>query len=327
VTRERDEGLTGRVAMAVLFGLAVVAFGAVFVVGRRRALAEVLSELAWPAVLAALLLALAAQLAALASYRAITADLGSPLPVRPAGRVYFVSQLGKYLPGSVWGMVALVSLAAREQVPRRTSVAAGVVNLVVSVATAGALAAVLLPFGAMDAVRHFWYLALLLPVLVVGLHPRVVVGVLDVALRKVGRVPVPSRMSYPGTVRAAGWQTVCWLLYGGHAAVLAVGIGAPAGAGTLAVAIGGFALAYGIGPLFVLTPAGAGVRETALVLLLGGVLGGSAGSAAALALALVSRLLLVVTEFGQAGVWALLARRVPAADRPAPPEPVPAGIR
>lgn len=316
VTRERD-GLTGRVVVALVFGLAVVGFGALFVVDRRHQLADVLDELAWPAVLAALLLALLAQLAALASYRAITADLGSPLPVRPAGRVYFVSQLGKYLPGSVWGMVALVSLAARERVPRRTSVAAGVINLVVSVATAAGLAAVLLPFGAMDAVRHFWYLTLLLPVLLAGLHPRVVVGVLDLALRKVGRVPVPSRMSYAGTVRAAGWQTGCWLLYGLHAAVLAVGIGAAATPGTVAVAVGGFALAYGIGPLFVLTPAGAGVRETALVLLLGGVLG---GSAAALALALVSRLLLVVTEFGQGGVWVLLARP----GRPAPrPEPVP----
>lgn len=318
MTEERDV-LTGRVVAALVFGFAVVGFGAVFVVDRRDQLADMLAELAWPAVLAALLLALAAQLAALASYRAITADLGSPLPPRPAGKVYFVSQLGKYLPGSVWGMVALVSLAAQERVPRRTSVAAGVINLVVSVATAGALAAVLLPFGAMGAVRQFWYLALLLPVLLAGLHPRVVVGVLDVALRKVGRVPVPSRMSYPGTLRAAGWQAVCWLLYGAHAAVLAVGIGAAATPGTVAVAVGGFALAYGIGPLFVLTPAGAGVRETALVLLLGGVLG---GSAAALALALVSRLLLVVTEFGQAGVWVLLAR----SGRPVPrPDSVPAG--
>lgn len=315
VTQERD-GLSGRVAVAVVFAVAVLGFGTLFVVDRRHELADVLAALAWPAVLAALLLAVAAQLAALASYRAITADLGSPLPPRPAGKVYFVSQLGKYLPGSVWGMVALVSLAAQERVPRRTSVAAGVINLVVSVATAAGLAAVLLPFGAMETVKHFWYLALLLPVLLIGLHPRVVVGVLDVALRKVGRVPVPSRMSYAGTVRAAGWQTVCWLLYGLHALVLAVGIGASLDPGLVTVAIGGFALAYGIGPLFVLTPAGAGVRETALVLLLGGALG---GSSAALALALISRLLLVVTEFGQAGAWFLLARnRTP--DR----EPVPA---
>lgn len=318
MTRERGR-LSGRVVVALVFGLAVVGFGGLFAVGRRHELAAVLTQLAWPAVLAALVLAVLAQLAALASYRAITADLGSPLPPRPAGKVYFVSQLGKYLPGSVWGMVALVSLAAQQRVPRRTSVAAGVINLVVSVATAGALAALLLPFGAMDTVRHFWYLMLLLPVLLAGLHPRVVVGVLDVALRKVGRVPVPSRMSYAGTVRAAGWQSLCWLLYGLHAWVLAVGIGAAVTPVTLAVAVGGFALAYGIGPLFVLTPAGAGVRETALVLLLGGMLG---GSSAALALALVSRLLLVVTEFGQAGGWVLLART----RRPAPrPEPVPVG--
>ncbi|HZB51504.1 MAG TPA: hypothetical protein VE547_20620, partial [Mycobacteriales bacterium] len=184
--------------------------------------------------------------------------------------------------------------------------AVGVTFLLVSTGTAVSVAAVLLPFGATESARHFWYVAPLLPLILLGLHPRVVVGVLDMGLRRVGRPPVPSRMSYPGILRAAGWQLLSWLLLGLHAWVLALALGATASATTVAVAVGGFALGYGLGPLVVVTPAGAGVRETALVLTLGGVLG---GSSAALAVALVSRLLLVVTEFGQAGVWTLLARR------------------
>ena len=129
------------------------------------------------------------------------------LTSRPAGKVYFVSQLGKYLPGSVWGMVALVSLAARHRVPRRTSVAAGVINLVVSVATAAGLAALLLPFGAMETVRHFWYLALLLPVLLAGLHPQVVVGVLEYDARSTTSAAVlltPSTRTLKRVPRASG---------------------------------------------------------------------------------------------------------------------------
>jgi glycosyltransferase 2 family protein len=300
-----QQRLTWRTGIACIFGVTVVAFGVLFVVHRRHELAAALARLSWMEVAGALVLAALAQLAALASYRSVTADLGSPLPLRPAGEVYYVSQLGKYLPGTVWGMVVLVSLGVRHGVPRRTSMAAGVVNLVVCLVSAGAVAAVLLTLGALHTVLHFWYLALLLPVLVLALHPRVVVGVLDRALRKVGRGPVPQHMSYPGTVRAAGWQALCWLLYGLHAWVLALGLGADATPRTLALAVGAFALAYGVGPLFVLAPAGAGVRETVLVLLLGGALG---GSDAALALALVSRVLVAVTEFGQAGGWTLAER-------------------
>lgn len=300
-----QQRLTWRTGLACAFGVAVVVFGVLFIVHRRHELGAALVQLSWAEVAAALVLAALAQLAALASYRSVTADLGSPLPLPPAGEVYYVSQLGKYLPGAVWGMVALVSLGVRHGVPRRTSMAAGAVNLVVCLVSAGAVATVLLPLGALHTVLHFWYVALLLPLLVLALHPRVVVGALDLALSKLGRGPVTQPMSYPGTVRAAGWQALCWLLYGLHVWVLALGLGAAATPRTLALAVGAFALAYGLGPLFVLAPAGAGLRETVLVLLLGGVLG---GSSPALALALVSRLLVAVTEFGQAGSWTLAER-------------------
>lgn len=310
----RSGSLPWRTALACAFGVAVVFFGVLFVVHRRHELADALAELSWVPLAGALVLAVLAQLAALASYRVVTADLGSPLSPRPAGEVYYVSQLGKYLPGAIWGMVALVSLGVRHGVPRRTSMAAGVVNQVVCLVSAGVLAAVLLPLEALHTVLHFWYVALLLPLLVLALHPRMVIGALDLVLSKVGRGPIAQHMTYPGTARAAGWQALCWLLYGLHAWVLALGLGAAATPRTLALAVGAFTLAYGLGPLFVLAPAGAGFREAVLVLLLGGVLG---GSSPALALALVSRLLVAVTEFGQAGSWALAERyRERGAQRP-----------
>ena len=46
-------------------------------------------------------LALLALVFTLVGWRALLADLGSPLPLGPASGVLFVGQLGKYLPGSV----------------------------------------------------------------------------------------------------------------------------------------------------------------------------------------------------------------------------------
>jgi uncharacterized membrane protein YbhN (UPF0104 family) len=65
-----------------------------------------------------------------------------------------------------------------------------------------------------------------------------------------------------------------------------------------------FALAWVVGLLVVIAPAGAGPREAALVLALAPVL----SSADALLVALVSRVLMVVADAGAAGVAALLAR-------------------
>jgi uncharacterized membrane protein YbhN (UPF0104 family) len=290
----------------LVFGLAVLAFGALYVVRRWDELSDALARLSWPALLLAIPPAALAQLAAVRAQRTIMSDLGAPLPFVPSARLYFVSQLGKYLPGSVWAMVALVTLSRDYHVPRKTSFSTGVLSMAFSIAIAFCVAAVLLPFGALKTVEHYWYVGLLLPVMLVALQPRVITGLLNVALRLVRRQPLEARMSYPGTFRAAGWMAVSWLLFGLHAFALVVGIGGVADARTLAVSIGGFALSYGIGPLFLIAPAGAGVREAALALTLGNVAG---GTTAAVAVALVSRILLIMVDFGQAGVWTVVDRR------------------
>lgn len=312
----------GRIAVTVktAFGLAVLAFAVLYVVRHREELSEAITRLSWLSVLLAIPLAGLAQLAAVNSQRAIMADLGTRLWFVPSARLYFVSQLGKYLPGSVWAMVALVTLSGEYKVPRKTSFTVGVLSMAFSIAIAFGVAAALLPFGALETVEHYWYLGLLVPVLLVALHPRVISGVLNVALRLIRRQPLDSRMSYRGTFRAAGWMAVSWLLFGLHAFALVVGIGGAATASTLAVSIGGFAFSYGIGPLFLIAPAGAGIRETALVVTLGDVAG---GTAAAVAVALVSRIILIGIDFGQAGLWTWVDRRRRA--RTEPTAPVPAG--
>jgi len=85
--------------------------------------------------------------------------------------------------------------------------------------------------------------------------------------------------------------------------VLVVGLGAGA-LEALPVAVGAFALAFSIGPLLVVLPAGAGVREAALVVLLLPVL----GVAEATAVALTSRGLLMLTDGVLAGAAVALPR-------------------
>jgi len=69
-------------------------------------------------------------------------------------------------------------------------------------------------------------------------------------------------------------------------------------------AIGGFAVAWALGPLLVIAPAGLGVREVTLVAVLAPPLTGPA----ALVVAIVSRLLMTVTDLLLALVFYVLGR-------------------
>ena len=52
-------------------------------------------------------------------WRALLADLGSPLHVAPASGVFLVGQLGKYLPGSVWSVLAQAEIAGQQRVDNK----------------------------------------------------------------------------------------------------------------------------------------------------------------------------------------------------------------
>jgi uncharacterized membrane protein YbhN (UPF0104 family) len=113
---------------------------------------------------------------------------------------------------------------------------------------------------------------------------------------------------------SAGWALVMWLLFGLHTAVLVAALAPGDPARAVLLGTGAFALAWVVGFLVVIAPAGAGPREAALVLALAPAM----ASPDALLVALVSRVLMVVGDAAAAGVAALLARRP--AHRAATPE-------
>ena len=78
-------------------------------------------------------------------WRVILADLGSPLHLAPAGGVWFVGQLGKYLPGSVWTVLMQADMASHLHVPRRRTGVASLVTIGLSVLTGLMVGAAAIP--------------------------------------------------------------------------------------------------------------------------------------------------------------------------------------
>ena len=288
-----------RAMIAVLLAFAVWA-----IVGNRTELAAALREIAPWSVPAAFVPAYLALVVSLFVWRALMSDLGFKLPVPAAARIFFVSQLGKYVPGSVWSILTQIELSRRHNIPKRSNVTVGVLAIAVSITTGLSLAALLLPFSGPAAMHRYWWILLIIPVLLGALHPAVLGPALNVALRLVRREPLPRTPSWAGLGRVAALQAVVWLMLGLQAWLLLVGLGAPV-ARSLPVAIGGYALAYGLGQLAIGLPAGAGVREVALTVALSTVV----PTPVALVVALLSRGMLTVVDLSLAGLQYLLGLR------------------
>jgi uncharacterized membrane protein YbhN (UPF0104 family) len=238
------------------------------------------------------------------AWRTLLRDLGTRLPVGVAARIFFVGQLGKYLPGSVWTVVAQADLGRDHDVPPRRSVAVSVVAMGISLAAALMLAAFTLPFAAPGAAAHYWWVLLLLPVLVVGLMPRSVSFLTHLLLKVLRREPPDHEFSWFGVLRALAWYISSWLMIGLQVYVLCVALGAPRGGRTLPLAFGGSALAFSAGFIAILVPAGAVVREAVMIAVLSPIL----KPVPAGVVAVVSRLVATIGDPVWAGVGVLAAR-------------------
>jgi hypothetical protein len=284
------------------FVAVTVALGGYAVAREWTPVRSALGSLGFLPVAGALIAVLAALAAAMQVWRVLLAALGSPLPPGPAARIMFIGQLGKYLPGSIWPVLAQMELGNAHRVPRHRSASAAVLTMLLVLLTGLLTALVALPFVA-GSTDYVWAL-LAAPALLVLLLPRVLNAVLSRALRLARRPPLEVQLTGPAVARALGWAFVSWVLYGAQIWLLMTALGAPAGKSAL-LALGGFAFAWTVGFLVVIAPAGAGVRDALLALTLGLVI----GHGAALAIALVSRVLLTVGDLVTAGVAAAFTRR------------------
>jgi len=284
------------------FAAAAVAIGGYAVARQWADVRAALASIGILAAGAAIVSVLIAMLAAMQVWRRLLAGLGSPLPARTAARIMFVGQLGKYLPGSVWPVLAQMELGSAHRVPRHHSASASVLTMLVSVPSGLLTALVTLPFVAGSAPYLWAFLAA--PALLACLHPKVLNYFLGRLFRLTRRPPLEQPLTARVIATSLAWSFGSWIFYGLQIWLLATRLGAPRGTGAL-LAIGGFAFAWSVGFLAVFAPAGAGVREVLLVALLSPVL----GVGAATAVALVSRVLTTAGDLLAAGLAARYVRR------------------
>jgi hypothetical protein len=240
-------------------------------------------------------------------WKVILKDLGSDLHLAPASGVYFVGQLGKYLPGSLWSVLVQADIASHLKVPRRRTAVAGLLALGFALLT-GLLvglpaASFLLNRSASAGSRAFdWWLLLGIPILVVLCVPRLLNAVIARLLRAMRRPALDQELSTGAVLRAVGIFITVWLCFGVHTLLLARAVatdGAPHPDLTMA-AMTGYALSVSLGMLTVVLPAGIGAREGLLTVILSTAI----PTPAAAAVAIMSRFIVTIVDVVAAlGGW------------------------
>jgi glycosyltransferase 2 family protein len=286
----------------VVFALLVITFAVIAVATQWQNVSTQLRQMHAGPLLAAGALAILGVFASMLCWRVVLADLGSPLKLHTASRVFFLGQLGKYVPGSVWAVIAQAELAREHHVPRTRTGTAYVVLVVLYVGSGFLVGAITLPFVLTGSARIYLWLLLLIIPLVVILYPPMLTALLNRTLHLMRRPPMEHALSERGVVIALAWGAVSWLFLGLHIWLLARDLGGT-GAGLLALSIGGFALAWCVGFVVIIAPAGVGPRDAIIAALFASAL--PAGGPAALAV--VSRLMLtfadVICALAAIGIW------------------------
>jgi uncharacterized membrane protein YbhN (UPF0104 family) len=305
-------------ALRAGFAVLAVAFLVSALVSQWGKAAAALSALSWWSLSLAAIAGILAPGGAMLAWRALLADLGSPLRLSPAVQVMFLGQLGKYVPGGVWQVVATMELGRDHAAPRKRTFTATVLGMAITLAGGLGLTAIALPFTSADAAHRYWWVLALVPVVAAALHPRALTGALNLALRLARREPLERSVSRSGLFLALGWTVLGWALLDVQAWLLVNDVH-HGGLSDFLPAAAAYMLAWSVGFLTIFAPGGIGTREVAMAAALAPLMDWPQ----ALVIATVSRLISMAADLAWAALAFALGRL--ALSRRGPQAPQPAG--
>jgi len=283
-------------ALAIVIGFAVSYFA-----GKWPEITGVIAQIPIGGVIASFVVMLVGMVANVLSWVTILNGLGHVVPLPRGAQVMLVGQLGKYVPGSVWGYVMQMELGrqygiARARVLVTTLYAAGI-----GVVASLILGVSVIPSVAAEQPVLAW-LYLLLPIGLVCLHPRVMTWLSNLTLKVFRRPPLEHRVRYGTIAVAMGWSLLSYVLYGLHLHLL-VGEVLPWSFLTILMLGGAISLGFTASLFAPILPSGAGIRELVLILVMVAV---SVPDAYAQAATLLSRAMFTAGDLLLAGVAVIL---------------------
>jgi len=225
----------------------------------------------WPGMALSATCVLAGYAVLIAAWRLLMRTWRSPLGLLDAARIWFVSSLGKYVPGKLWSIGAMAVLAKEAGASPLAATGSAIIMQLVNIAAGFAVVAVAGAGELMDthpSLRLASWATLVATVAGLAFGPQLLTWSVRAATR-LARRPTPELPAISrGTLLVVfAANVLAWIAYG-----VAFGIFWTAllgrGGGISLAALAVYTASYLIGFLALFAPGGVGVRETVLIGLL-----------------------------------------------------------
>ncbi|GAC1454690.1 MAG: lysylphosphatidylglycerol synthase domain-containing protein [Ktedonobacteraceae bacterium] len=206
-------------------------------------------------------------------WQAVLNRLGSHIDLRTSLRIYLASEFVRYIPGNVWHVLARILWVGKYGVSRPIAFASMTIELITKLAAGAFIFACSLLFWSGFGSMHTLLVAksflvvlgvLLLLLLFVFLHPRILGGLLNTALRLLKREPILLTLRYSDILLITAAWCISWIIAGGAFYILTLALWPALPLAALPICIGIYAIAWDIGFVSFITPSGLGFREGAI---------------------------------------------------------------
>jgi len=224
-------------------------------------------------------------------------SMGYRLSYPELWHIYYIGNLGRYVPGKVWTIAGMAYMGGKAGIPSARAGAAAVFSQVYSLVSSVVIFLVFLILRE-DSFPGPGRVGLMVLVFLAGafvfvLFPRNVERMLNTVLGFMGRKPLEIGITTSSAVKIIVLYGLSWILFGAAFHVLIVSIAGP-GTVDLVFASGVWAAAYTVGFLAFFVPGGLGVREGVIGLFFVHVLPVEVG----IVIAGISRLVVTGIELG-----------------------------
>lgn len=281
------------------FVLAGMIFLVLALVSQRDELAAFDWELAPAPMAASTLLLIGVLGGGVAIWRSVLLRFGVQIRFLTLARIWFLSSLARYIPGKVWQFVGVAEMSRATPIPALVGITSLLVYMGISLLAAIVVGTALIPVAAAGPFVGLVVPArILAPLSLLLLHPRLLDGLMRVGARLLRR-PIATWQGSWGDGLAL--FLACAAQWFGFGVAFYLFLSSQAGLVTIAdlpAMTAVYALAFAIGYLAIIAPAGFGAKEGATLVLLGSTLSLPLGVATALAVA--------------ARVWTIVAEVLPA---------------
>jgi uncharacterized membrane protein YbhN (UPF0104 family) len=231
-------------------------------------------------------------------WRRVLGAWDSHLPFPQAARIWFLSNLGKYVPGNIWSLTAMGVMARERGLSALAAAGSSVIMQAMSLATGTAI--VMVTGAKLLGQPILVGVSVLILALILLSAPRFLPPLAVWIGSLIGKNILPPSVPATSIWTAAIASTLSWLLYGFAFQLFVHGL-LGASPGEISSYIAVYTAAYILGFISPIAPAGLGVREFTLAAFMTQL--GLANEADAALVAIAARLWLTIVELVPSGLY------------------------